>query len=114
MEGRLSTEVISYLVDATTIADQQMVGDVGPQLDMPGPALEQHSSPGDVHSAAHVVVPEGGRHEGNRISPIDDPQRGAHKGVEGPLELVVAHARTAKSDAPYICPGELNRCPGCP
>ena len=106
--------MISYLVDATTVADEQMVSDIGPQLDMPGTALEQHSSPGDMHSAAHVVVPEGRGHEGNRVSSIDDPQRGAHKGVEGPFELVVAHARTAKSNAPYICPWELNCCPGCP
>ncbi len=78
---------------------------------MPGSALEEHASPGDMDSAAHMVVSEGGRHEGHGISPIDDPQRGAHKGVEGPLELVVAHARTAKGDTPHICPGKLDCSP---
>ena len=104
----------SHLVDAAAVADEQVVGDIGPQLDMPGAALEEHAGPGDMHGAAHVVVAEGGRHEGHRVCAVDDAQGGPHQGVEGALELVVAHPRAAKRDAAHIGVGVLDGSPRSP
>ena len=102
----------SYLIDAAAVADEQVVGDIGPQLDMPGAALEEHAGPGDMHGAAHVVVAEGGRHEGHRVCAVDDAQGGPHQRVEGPLELVVTHPGAAEGDATHIGVGVLDGSPG--
>ena len=105
--------IMLYLIDASAVAYEEMVCHVWPQLDMPCPALEHHAGLGHMHRPAHMVVSEGGRHEGHRICSVDDPQGGADQGMEGPLKLVVSHTRAAKGDTPHIGRGVLNCCPCC-
>ena len=103
----------SDLVNAAAVAYEEMVCHIWPQLDMPRPALEHHASLGYMHRSAHMVVSEGGWHEGHRVCPVDDPQGGPDQGVKGSLELVVPNTRAAKGDTPHICLGVLNCCPSC-
>lgn len=90
------------LVDAAAVANEEVVCNIWPELDMPRPALEHHASLGHMHRPAHMVVSEGRRHEGHRVCPINDSQGGPDQCVEGPLELVIPNTRAAEGDTPHI------------
>lgn len=63
----------------------------------------QHGSIRDLH--------KGGWQDRHRVSSVDQAQGGAHQGMEGPLERLVANSRAAKSNTPDVSLRVLQRSP---